>query len=353
MAQSTLRRVAAHEAAEEQVKAMAPAERAEGIVAKRLDEYLLENADVQRAEAENFFHQAVRMMRQSVIIAERTFGLDSPEAIQNYTDLGLLEQSIGNSEAGMKLTKHALNLWAAVYGPNHPSSLTLLVSRAPFASAPASLTETDPFPFQHNVASMVQSQFGLTSSIPLLIECRELAESIYGEKSLQTAAFEYQLAQVRGLTGSLAEALVHATETVRLYTLIAGSDAKEAVEATAFIRVIEEALGRESREQAAQEERLRRKFPRLMADKEVRARIGAAGPSSSSGSAAGRRAGAPAPVPEEVEVPVVVKKEHGQKANLSIDELVNFIQGTKPKATPGSSASRATRKRKGSPPTSS
>ena len=72
MAQAALRKIQTHETAEDQLKNMIPEARIEG--AKRLQEYLLENPDAARAEAEHFLNSAVRMLRQSVIIAERTFG---------------------------------------------------------------------------------------------------------------------------------------------------------------------------------------------------------------------------------------------------------------------------------------
>ncbi|KAK4706107.1 protein TIF31, partial [Phenoliferia sp. Uapishka_3] len=313
LAQGALRRVQTHETAEDQLKSMTPEARVEG--AKRLQEYLLENPDAQRAEADNFLQSAVRMLRQSVIIAERTFGLDSPEAIQHYSDLGLLEQAVGNSDTGMRLTKHALSLWASAYGPDHPSSLNLL----------------------SNVASMVQTQYGVVASIPLLIECWKLAKVIYGDSSLQAASLEYQMAQVYGLTGKFAESIAHGTAALTLFRTLYDPETKELQEAEQFLAVVTDAAGREDREAAERAERLQKKFPKLMADKDIRARIGAASTHSHRTPAS---ASAPSPAPVE-DVPVVVKKDYGQKANLSVDELVSFIQGT-----PVASSSKAARKQR-------
>ena len=109
----------------------------------------------------------------------------------------------------------------------------------------------------------------------------------------------------------------------RSFTDVLGADAKETVEATEFLNIIKDAVAKEGAERKAQAERMRQKLPRLTNEKEARAK-GSAGE-------------------KEVEE-VVVKKEHGQKANLSVDELVSFIQGTPltKKATPA-------RKRKASP----
>ncbi|KAL8280766.1 hypothetical protein RQP46_006770 [Phenoliferia psychrophenolica] len=306
IAQGALRKVQTHETAEDQLKNMVPEARIEG--AKRFQEYLLENPDVQRAEAEHFLQAAVRMLRQSVIIAERAFGLDSPEAIQHYSDLGLLEQSIGNTDAGMRLTKHAMSLWVSTHGPHHPSNLNLL----------------------SNVATMIQTRYGALASMPLLTECWTLAKSIYGDKSMQAASLEYQMAQVYGLTGRFAESIQHGTSALLLFQQLCEPDASELIEAGKFLVVVTEAAGREGREQEERAERLRKKFPKLMADKDIRARIGAA--SASASSSLSQRSAAPAPAPPVEAAPVVPKKDNSPKANLSVDELV----GSAPQPTTSS-----------------
>lgn len=89
---------------------------------------MIEDIDTVRAQCDGYIQQAARMVRQSVVIAERTLGLDAPETIQQYTDLGILEQALGNFGLAMKFTKHAITLWASVYGLNHPGVHALLVS---------------------------------------------------------------------------------------------------------------------------------------------------------------------------------------------------------------------------------
>lgn len=118
-----------HNAAMDAMVDLAPEHRA--AATKQFEELLLPDVDAVKAEGDHYVHLATRMIRQSLIIAERTLGIDSPDTIQQYSDLGLLEQAIGNSIVALRLTKHALYLWTTAYGPNHPTTLNLLV-RSPF-----------------------------------------------------------------------------------------------------------------------------------------------------------------------------------------------------------------------------
>lgn len=92
----------------------------------RLQEHILPDLEATRKDLEVFQEQAVRVCRQSVIMAERTQGIDHPDTIQQYSDLALLEQPADLS-AGLALSKHALNLWTAAYGPDHPTVHSILV----------------------------------------------------------------------------------------------------------------------------------------------------------------------------------------------------------------------------------
>jgi len=98
---------------------------------KSLQELLLPNADAARQEADSYLQLAVRMVRQSIVVAERTNGIDSHDAITQFTDLGLLEQAAGNHNVALKLTKHAIDLVVAAYGPTHPQLVNLLVRPRP------------------------------------------------------------------------------------------------------------------------------------------------------------------------------------------------------------------------------
>lgn len=125
VAQGALRRVNNSEAAEEQLKAATDENREE--LTKRLSPYIVENVDALRAQSEHFFHQAVNMLRQSVVVAERSLGLDSSEVIQGYTDLAVLEHTVGNALVAMRLNRHVISLWTASYGKSHPATFGVLV----------------------------------------------------------------------------------------------------------------------------------------------------------------------------------------------------------------------------------
>lgn len=126
----------------EELAALSPEDRA--TAAPMVADRLLEEEELKnlKAESDSNAQNAVRMVRQSLIIAERTLGLDSPETIQQYSDLGLLEQAAGNVPVGLRLMKHALGLWTSAYGPHHPSTFNLLVRNV---SLPLPFLIFDPF----------------------------------------------------------------------------------------------------------------------------------------------------------------------------------------------------------------
>lgn len=111
--------------AEQALKELAPEDREQHEA--RIRDLLLPDVALARQEQESFIQQAVRMVRQSIVISERVNGVDSHDAIQQYADLGLLEHGAGNVEVGLRLSKHAMDLWTAAYGPRHPALVTLLV----------------------------------------------------------------------------------------------------------------------------------------------------------------------------------------------------------------------------------
>lgn len=98
----------------------------------KIQEVLLTDVEAVKAEADSFLNQAVQILRQSIVVAERTSALDSSETCQQYVDLGVLENSVGNSDIALRLTKHALDIYVTNHGPRHPYIFTLLV-RLPLA----------------------------------------------------------------------------------------------------------------------------------------------------------------------------------------------------------------------------
>lgn len=88
----------------------------------------VEDADMLKVQAEGYVHSSVRMLRQAVVILERTKGLDHPETVHAYSELSVLEHSAGNIDLGFRIAKYTLHLLDAVYGPGHPDQLKLVVS---------------------------------------------------------------------------------------------------------------------------------------------------------------------------------------------------------------------------------
>lgn len=299
------RKLSLHASAEEALRDVKPEQRAAS--AESLKHIMLPEPEVVRAEADTYFNSAVRVVRQSLIISERIHGIDSYETIQQYTDLAVLEHAIGNTEMALRLTLHTINLWAAVHGPAHPNIVNLL-------SSASSMIQTMP-------------DFTVAGSLPILQECLKAVKAAFGEHSLQYASAQNNIGQAYGVMNEWDNSLSYIDASVKLYTSLLGAEAKETVEAQNLYKIVEDAKSREGQEQRARDDRLRRRFPRVMQIRDNK-RLAATSSTSTAAQANGTTA---------------EKREHGQKADLSVDELVSFIQGTPP------APSKGNRKRKGSP----
>ncbi|GAA5956329.1 hypothetical protein JCM3765_005630 [Sporobolomyces pararoseus] len=308
LSQRILASVQRHELAEQALKELASMPKSEDPTDDRkaqITEMLVPNVESARAEAESYLQQAVRMVRQSIVISERTNGIDSHETIQQYTDLGLLEHAAGNVNLGLRLLKHAVDLWSVSYGPAHPAVVTIL----------------------GNVAAIAQQSHGPEEGLSLALEHRKLCEIVHGADSVAVGQAEVTLGQVYALRSDLAKSLETMKTGHSILSKHLGEEAKEVTEASNLIKFIEQSVAREDMEQRAREERLKKKFPQLSTNKANGSRLGSV-PST-----------APQPSPSAPEAP----RQHGQKANLSVDELVDFIQGS------SSSSKSSNRKRKPSP----
>ncbi|GAA5840578.1 hypothetical protein JCM3766R1_000700 [Sporobolomyces carnicolor] len=313
LSQRIVASVQRHELAEQALKELANMPKSEDPEDDReaqIRDMLLPNVESARAEADSYLQQAVRMVRQSIVICERTNGIDSHDAIQQYTDLGLLEHAAGNVDLGLKLSKHAMDLWSASYGPAHPSVVSIL----------------------SNVAAIAQQTWGPQAGLPLALEHRKLAETVHGADSVAVGQAEVTLGQVYALQSDLAKSLETMKSGHAILSKHLGEEAKEVAEASNLIKFIEQSVAREDMEQRAREERLK-KFPQISGNKPNAPRVANA-------------AAAPASAPQpNGAASTAAPREHGQKANLSVDELVDFIQGSKA----SSKSKSANRKRKPTP----
>lgn len=149
---------------------------------------------------------------------------------------------------------------------------------------------------------------------------------MHGADSVAVGQAELTLGQVYALQSDLAGALETIKSGQAILTKHLGEDAKEVAEAANLVRFIEQSVAREEMEQRAREERLKKKHPQLTQTRPNGTQPSGTAPSTSQAAAGS----APAP------------RQHGQKANLSVDELVNFIQGSS--SSNSSKASKSKRK---------
>lgn len=179
---------------------------------------------------------------------------------------------------------------------------------------------------------MTSQLFGMPVALPLYQECRKLAVRIYGETSYSVAQADSVLAQIYGLMlGDIQNSHKFAEAAVVTFSAVLGDKAPETEDARSFAAMVADAMASQEEERKAIAERMKLKLLNGGKESKVRAAV---------------ENGVAAPVETVAAVPVL-QKAHGQKASLSLDELVNFIEGT-PTAK-GAKVGGATKKRKSSP----
>jgi protein TIF31 len=188
---------------------------------------------------------------------------------------------------------------------------------------------------------MIQGAYGPEASLPVVLEYRKLAELVHGADSVPVGQAEQAIGQVYALCSDITNALEHIKLAHAVLSVHLGDEAKDVQEAHQFIRLVETSVAQQAAEAKARDEQiakaradgLNKKFPQLMANAALRSRVGANGIGSSS-------------AVQDKQPETVIQRQHGQKADLPLDDLVNYITGSSSSKATGSKASR---KRKPSP----
>ncbi|OAV92189.1 hypothetical protein, variant [Puccinia triticina 1-1 BBBD Race 1] len=285
-------------------------------VKQRIESYQRDREpEALKNEIDTYIQLAANNLRQSVIVAERTLGLDHPETIQQYSDLSVMEYHLGNTETAMRYTKHALELWHLVYGPGcHPDASASVTHAGVLAQS-----TLDP-----NRSPRADTIFGLSQS---------LIGSFFGVDSAKFAEATLILSQMFAQSGQKEQAIKYSLEAKKLYANRFGEDHEQTKQANqlhdSICRSIEAQIKGDEEKSARLAKRLGLDPKRAAS---LRARLlassaSSSGPSpvsaeSSLSSSDQRLIGPQETLPRKIRPPT----QNGTP--VSIDDLVKFIQGT-------------------------
>lgn len=165
---------------------------------------------------------ACQLARKAVIISERCCGIDSAETIIIYLNLALFEHANNNVAGALSLIKHALKYWTAITETDHTDSLTTM----------------------KNVTTMFQSLNLRPQAINILIGATELSEKIYGENSAAAGTFHYQLSHLYLDPSSpdFESSLGEMKKAHKIFEDVYGAESPAAKECQKYIEHIEMAL---------------------------------------------------------------------------------------------------------------
>ncbi|KAJ1859470.1 Intracellular distribution of mitochondria, partial [Coemansia sp. RSA 2703] len=128
---------------------------------------------------------AAEFMTKAVVISERTVGLDNPLTIHNYLNLALYEHARGNTLVGLRLMRHALDLWNLVNSSDHPDLATA----------------------HNNVGVMLQSLRLFDDALEFVRSAYEIRLRLHGAQHVLVASAQHALAKALALTGDFKAAV--------------------------------------------------------------------------------------------------------------------------------------------------
>ncbi|KAI9619840.1 hypothetical protein KEM48_008453 [Puccinia striiformis f. sp. tritici PST-130] len=266
-------------------------------------------------EIDTYIQLAANNLRQSVIVAERVLGLDHPETIQQYSDLSVMEYHLGNTDTAMRYTNHALELWHLVYGPGcHPDASASVTHAGVLAQS-----TLDP-----SKSPRADSIFALS---------RSLVGSFFGSDSGKFAEATLILSQMFAQGGQKEQAIKYGLEAKRLYACKYGEDHEQTQHANSLHESISRSIEAQIKGDEEKSARLAKRLgldPKRAATLRARLLASSASPTGSSAEwTLSRRTG-----PDE---PLIVHRtfvpETSNGTPLSIDDLVDYIQGTSSKSS--------------------
>ncbi|KAA1110836.1 Intracellular distribution of mitochondria [Puccinia graminis f. sp. tritici] len=286
-------------------------------VKERIESYQRDREpEALKNEIDTYIQLAANNLRQSVIVAERTLGLDHPETIQQYSDLSVMEYHLGNSDTAMRYTKHALELWHVVYGPGcHPDASASVTHAGVLAQS-----TLDP-----SKSPRADSIFGLSQA---------LIGSFFGTDSGKFAEATLILSQMFAQSGQKEQAIKFGLEAKKLYANRFGEDHDQTKQANqlhdSICRSIEAQI-------KGDEEKSNRLAKRLGLDPKraasLRARLLASSSSATSAVSAESSLAQKTPSdqrligPQETLAPKI-RPPVQNGSPVSIDDLVKYIQGS-------------------------
>lgn len=250
---------------------------------------------------------AVELARKSVIVSERTLGVDNAETLLSYLNLGLFGHANGDTKLALTYVKHALELWKVIYGPNHPDSITTI----------------------NNAAVMLQHLKEYHESRLWFEASLSICEKVYGKNSINAATLLFQLAQALALDQDSKGAVNRMRESYNIFLNELGAEDKNTKEAESWLeQLTQNAVSIAKHAKDVQARRIRaglRVSPRVT--------LGQTQPQPQVGQTAQASAGRD-PTAKSLD-------------SRSIDELLKFIEGTDQKTKTKKRPGRSNPKRRG------
>ncbi|KAI9299180.1 hypothetical protein K502DRAFT_361714 [Neoconidiobolus thromboides FSU 785] len=146
--------------------------------------------------------QAEEYQKKSLIICERSLGIDHPETIQSYIQYGFFLLSFGRADEGLKYIRFALDRWYTIYDiPNINMAF-----------------------IDFNLGGIFQKYKQLDLATSFYQRALKVLEAIVGTEDFQFARCQHALASIYAEKGDFKTAIALEKATNEIFTKVLGAD---------------------------------------------------------------------------------------------------------------------------------
>ncbi|CAF0764388.1 unnamed protein product [Brachionus calyciflorus] len=148
------------------------------------------------------YQEALSTQHKAVLMCERLYGVDSAQAITEYSHLALYAFANGQINNAIKLLYRARYLLLINYGEDHPE-MSLIDS---------------------NLGLILQAACEYDCALKFLEKSLECSKKYFGAKSMKTALSYHLLARLQSCRGDFRTALMNERETYQIYKSLLGEE---------------------------------------------------------------------------------------------------------------------------------
>ena len=166
------------------------------------------------------YHDAYRLYDQSIALSEK-YGIEETEMAEQYNNIAIVCQSMGEYEKALLLQKKALNIQEKIFGDEYPNIATSYA----------------------NLATLYQSMGEYEKALPLYEKSLAIREKVLGEEHPDTARSYNNLAGLYESMGEYEKALLLQKKALNIQEKIFGDEHPSTATSYANLATLYQSMG--------------------------------------------------------------------------------------------------------------